>query len=193
MDKNQKTLVALLVILGFVSAISNDINAERNNFSHNSHAMTPYAADKAAFSVSREQNKASRDRDTTDTILNKFASYKKQLSDLELKQLLMAVGFNGQNLKEAWAIAKRESNGRPLAHNTNRSTGDNSYGIFQINMIGDLGPERRAKFDLKSNEDLFNPVRNAQIAFYMSQGGKNWSSWKGIGQKDLEWMPFFPE
>lgn len=191
MDKTQKTLVALLVILGFVSTISNDINAERNNFSHNSHAMTSYAADKAAFSVSREQSRASRDKGQDPLV--KFAKQRDRLSPHELKLLLQLVGFSGNELKEAWSIAMRESTGRPLAHNTNRSTGDNSYGIFQINMIGDLGPERRAKFDLKSNEDLFNPVRNAQIAFYMSQGGKNWSSWKGIGQKDLEWMPSFPE
>ena len=46
------------------------------------------------------------------------------LSDKELKTLLKAVGFEGQGLKMAWAVAKKESNGRPLAFNGNKNTGD---------------------------------------------------------------------
>jgi hypothetical protein len=102
---------------------------------------------------------------------------KTNLSDIELVWLLEAVGFEGQELKEAWAIAKKESNGRPLAFNGNTLTGDNSYGIFQINMINSLGEDRREKFDLAHNADLFNPVVNAQIAFHMSQGGEVWRAW----------------
>jgi hypothetical protein len=102
---------------------------------------------------------------------------KTNLTDIELVWLLEAVGFEGQELKEAWAIAKKESNGRPLAFNGNTLTGDNSYGIFQINMINSLGEDRREKFDLSHNADLFNPVVNAQIAFHMSQGGEVWRAW----------------
>ena len=101
----------------------------------------------------------------------------KALSESELKELLQAVGFEGKALRTAWAVAMKESNGRPLAHNKNANTGDNSYGIYQINMIGDLGPARREKFDLKTNADLFDPVTNAKIAYFMTAGGKNWSSW----------------
>jgi len=102
---------------------------------------------------------------------------KTNLSDIELVWLLEAVGFEGQELKEAWAIAKKESNGRPLAFNGNTLTGDNSYGIFQINMINTLGDDRREKFDLDHNADLFNPVVNAQIAYHMSNGGEVWRAW----------------
>ena len=121
--------------------------------------------------------------------------YKKneQLKPKELKQILHNVGFRGQALKEAWGTAMRESTGRPKAHNQNRNTGDNSYGLFQINMIDSLGPDRRKEFKLKSNEDLFDPVRNAEIAFLMSDGGKNWSAWKGITESAKEWMKEFPE
>jgi hypothetical protein len=35
-----------------------------------------------------------------------------------------------------------------MALNLSKRTGDSSYGLFQINMIGDLGPERRDKFNL---------------------------------------------
>jgi hypothetical protein len=109
--------------------------------------------------------------------LEKYKGAKK-LSDTDLVDLLSAVGFEGKALKVAYAVAKKESNGRPLAHNGNQNTGDNSYGIFQINMIADLGEARRDKFNLKSNTQLFDPVVNAKIAFFMTRGGEDWSSWK---------------
>jgi hypothetical protein len=80
-----------------------------------------------------------------------------------------------------------------MAHNKNSNTGDNSYGLFQINMIGSLGPARLKQFDLESNEDLFDPVRNAEIAFFMSDGGKNWSAWNGITESTKRWLKEFPE
>ncbi len=114
------------------------------------------------------------------------------LTDEELVQLLKAVGFEGLGLKKAWSIAKRESNGRPLAYNGNRKTGDSSYGIFQINMLGNLGPERLEKFDLKSNRELFDPVTNAEITYYMTDGGLDWSAWKGLTPRAKEWLLQFP-
>ena len=102
----------------------------------------------------------------------------KELSDTDLVDLLSAVGFEGKALKVAYAVAKKESNGRPLAHNGNVNTGDNSYGMFQINMLGSLGEDRREKFELKTNKDLLDPVTNAKIAYHMSNGGKDWSAWK---------------
>lgn len=110
--------------------------------------------------------------------LKKFSVKKTTFSDVELAQLLYAVGFEGKALRTAWAVVKKESNGRPLAFNGNVRTGDSSYGIFQINMIGGLGVDRREKYDLNSNKDLFDPVVNAEIAYHMSSGGKDWTSWK---------------
>ena len=52
------------------------------------------------------------------------------LTDHELVLLLKTVGFEGAGLKKAWSIAKRESNGRPLAYNGDKKTGDSSYGVF---------------------------------------------------------------
>ena len=115
------------------------------------------------------------------------------LTDSQLVELLSAVGFKGQDLKEAWAIAKKESHGNPLSHNGNRKTGDNSFGLFQVNMLGSLGDTRRDKFNLASNAELFNPVVNAQIAYHMSGGGKDWSAWKGLKTKAVKfWMTKFP-
>jgi hypothetical protein len=112
-----------------------------------------------------------------------FASYRNSkipLSGGQLSELLSAVGFEGQAHKTAWGIAMRESNARPLALNKSTRTGDSSYGIYQINMIYDLGPERRKKFGLTSNEQLFDPVLNVQVMYLMTGGGKDFGSW-GIG------------
>ena len=117
---------------------------------------------------------------------------KTMLKPHELKDILHEVGFRGEGLKKAWATAMKESTGRPLAHNRNSNTGDNSYGLFQINMIGSLGPARLEQYGLKSNKDLFDPHTNAKIAFQMSDGGKNWSAWHGITDKTREYLAEFP-
>ena len=132
--------------------------------------------------------------------LREFSEQKTPFTDEELAQLLSAIGFEGKALKVAWAVVKKESNGRPLAFNGNTRTGDSSYGIFQINMIGGLGVDRRAKYDLNTNTDLFDPVVNAEIAFLMSNKGENWSSWHvGNSQYNKDnnkvkfWLDKFPE
>ena len=96
---------------------------------------------------------------------------------MALIDTLRSAGFRGEDLRTAWAIAMAESGGRPTAHNPNASTGDNSYGLFQINMLGGLGPSRLRQYGLSSNEDLFDPSTNASVAFRMSGGGRNWSPW----------------
>jgi hypothetical protein len=103
-----------------------------------------------------------------------------QFSEQDLIDVLKSVGFQGKSLKEAWAVAMKESTGRPNAHNDNPNTGDNSYGLFQINMRGSLGPDRLQRYGLSSYEDLFDPYTNATIAYQMSKGGKSWGPW-GIG------------
>jgi len=132
--------------------------------------------------------------------LKKFSVQKTPFTDVELAQLLSAVGFEGKALKTAWAVVKKESNGRPLAFNGNSRTGDSSYGIFQINMIGGLGVTRRDKYELDSNKDLFDAVINAEIAYHMSNGGENWVAWKvqaPYTNKDeirfMQWYNKFPE
>jgi hypothetical protein len=117
-----------------------------------------------------------------------------KLTKTELVDLLHNIGFKGQALRYAWAIAMKESRGNPLSHNGNRDTGDNSFGLFQINMVDSLGQDRRDKFSLEYNAQLLNPVVNAQIAYYMSDEGKNWKSWKGIHNPVVKgWLKQFPE
>lgn len=127
--------------------------------------------------------------------VDKLEEYRKadKLSTVDLAELLYLVGFRDTALRNAWAIAMRESNGRPLAHNKNAKTGDNSYGVFQINMIGSLGVDRRDLFNIANNTKLFDPVMNAEIAFYMSSGGTDWSSWKGITPRAKKFLKQFPQ
>ena len=177
----RETKVWLGVMLLVVSSavFSNNANATTKNNLLSQSAQEQDTAHKAVFLVSKAQ------------ILKKYENAP-TLSDKDLALVLKAVGFKGQDLKEAWAVAKKESNGQPIRFNGNTKTGDSSYGLFQINMISDLGPERRDKFNLDTNFDLLNPVVNAQIAYHMSDGGKNWSAWHGITAKTKMWIKKFP-
>lgn len=95
----------------------------------------------------------------------------------QLLDTLVRAGFSGTGLRRAFAVLMAESSGRPEAVNNDPNTGDLSYGLFQINMIGNMGPERRARFGLRSNEDLLDPDTNARVAYEISNGGRSWSAW----------------
>lgn len=106
-------------------------------------------------------------------------------------------GFSDKTALIMGGIAMAESSGNPMAHNTNAATGDNSYGLWQINMLGDMGPSRRKSFGISSNSELFNPAVNAKAAYkiYQSQGLNAWSTYKngaykqhlsGVSQADYE-------
>lgn len=116
----------------------------------------------------------------------------KPLEPKELRHLLSSVGFEGHQLKQAWAVVMKESTGRPMAHNQNSKTGDNSYGLFQINMIGSLEAARLKEYGLNNKEELFDPLTNARIAYIISEGGNDWSPWNGMTGSTLKWMQEFP-
>jgi hypothetical protein len=147
----------------------------------------------AALVVEPSKTQLQLKKETLEKFSNTVYKPSEMLSDTDLKKLLKTVGFEGSALKKAWAIAKTESNGRPMAYNGNRNTGDSSYGIFQINMLGKLGIDRKEKFELKSNILLFDPVINAEITYHMTQGGTDWSSWSSNNSGDMkEWLGKFP-
>jgi tape measure domain-containing protein len=103
-----------------------------------------------------------------------------QLKVGQLKALAMAAGFNDRDASIMAAIAMAESGGRSNAHNNNAATGDNSYGLWQVNMLGRMGPQRRQAFGIGSNEALFDPAVNASAArkVFESQGFGAWSVFK---------------
>jgi len=143
--------------------------------------------------VTVEKTERQLKREILDKFSNETYKHSEMLPADDLKDLLWAVGFEGTALKTAWAVARVESNGRPLAINDNIRTGDKSYGIFQINMLGQLGLKRKDKFELVSNKELFDPVTNAEITYYMTKGGKDWSSWPNSIGKARNLIPEFPK
>jgi hypothetical protein len=179
---NWSYIIMITLFLFSVQPVSNVVAALDNGVSRET--------------LNKDERKAEQEKKLKKEIQAKYSNMvygkSQMLDDAQLEELLWSVGFEGKNLRTAWAIAKRESNGRPMAYNGNKSTGDSSYGIFQINMIGDLGPNRREKFDLRSNILLFDPVVNAEIAYYMSNGGQDWSAWRGLDGSASEWYVRYP-
>lgn len=90
--------------------------------------------------------------------------------------VLVNKGLDREKAITMAAIMLAESGGRPDALNNNPRTGDLSYGLFQINMIGNLGPARRRQFGLSSNEDLKDPNKNIDAAINIL-GSSGLSAW----------------
>lgn len=104
----------------------------------------------------------------------------------QLVQLAQGAGFSGQSAAILAAIAKAESGGRSRALNDNPKTGDLSYGLWQINMLGAMGPERRRALGIASNDALYDPMTNAMAAraIFQSQGFGAWSVYRNGAYKD---------
>jgi hypothetical protein len=96
-------------------------------------------------------------------------------------------GFTGEDLQIAVAVALAESGGDTHAHNS--TPPDNSYGLMQINMLGAMGPDRRKRFKLSKNEDLFDPATNMRVAYgiWKEQGWqRGWTTYsRGTYKKFL--------
>jgi hypothetical protein len=189
MRRDKKIWIGILAALGLIAPLSNAANALSTENNLSKPAIAEPSTAKAVFLVSKPKSLVAVKKNLN--ILHKYQDAV-SLTDRQLKELLHAVGFRGQGLVKAWAVAKKESNGRPLAFNGNVKTGDNSYGIFQINMLGMLKEGRQDKFGLNFNSELLNPVINAQVAYHMSNGGKNWSAWKGMTPRTKFWISKFP-
>jgi hypothetical protein len=105
----------------------------------------------------------------------------------QITDLLRQAGFPESAIPTMVRIAQLESTNNTQAFNDNSDTGDLSYGLFQINMLGDMGPERRKWFGIKSNEELYDPLTNAKAAY------KLWISKeraKGEGQGYTHWSAY---
>lgn len=108
------------------------------------------------------------------------------LNQEQIARAAKAAGFPEDKIATMTAIAMAESSGRSGVINDNANTGDLSYGLWQINMIGDMGPERRKLFGIQSNEELLDPVTNAKAAYkiYELQGYGAWSVYKSGKYRD---------
>ncbi len=87
-------------------------------------------------------------------------------------------------IAESGDVNHPEKGANSQAHNPNPP--DNSYGLWQINMIGNLGAQRRKEYNLPNNEALFDPATNARVAvgILRTQGPNAWSTFKNGKSKD---------
>lgn len=107
----------------------------------------------------------------------------------QLYNVALQAGFSDKNAKLAAAVALAESSGRSGVVRDTPDSGDLSYGLWQINMIGNLGPARRKQFGLSSNEQLLDPLTNAKAAYRIS-GGSNFSAWSAYKSgAHLKYLP----
>jgi hypothetical protein len=98
----------------------------------------------------------------------------KAMDPREIAQLLLRRKFAPEDIWKMLAISWRESNWIPGVRNVGPV--DDSYGLFQINMKGNLGPGRRAQYGLKEDSELFDPKMNVKAARLL-YGGGNLSHW----------------
>jgi len=108
-------------------------------------------------------------------------------SNPEIASFARKAGFPEELIPTMVGISKAESGGDPLAFNPNASTGDLSYGLMQINMLGGMGPERRKEFGIRKNEELYDPITNFKAAkkIYDQQGLGAWSVYRSGKYKDF--------
>jgi len=102
------------------------------------------------------------------------------LSVSEIRGYAQQAGFTGADIDIAAAVALAESGGNPKAHSSPSQTRDDSYGLWQINMIGSMGPDRRKKFGISSNDQLYDPAVNAKAAYivFKEQGwARGWTTY----------------
>jgi hypothetical protein len=103
------------------------------------------------------------------------------LSQAQIAMYAQSAGMPNPQLMAAIAMA--ESGGNPRAHNP--IPPDDSYGLWQINMLGAMGPSRRAQYGITSNAQLFDPAVNARAAakILSSQGPQAWSTYSSGAYK----------
>lgn len=97
----------------------------------------------------------------------------------DIEGLLRQAGWPEGMISTMGAVAMAESGGDAGALNDNPGSGDLSYGLLQINMIDELGPDRMRRYGLKSYNDLKDPLTNLRVALqiYREQGIGAWGAY----------------
>jgi lipopolysaccharide export LptBFGC system permease protein LptF len=172
-----KSKLALLALFIFVtgsvlhSTASADSNAKASNYlSSNERTVVKTKKDtNRTYPVYKKEQKTEK----------VFISLKKnkeiKTCKNKLVKILEKAGFKGENLKEAWAIAMRESRGQNIVKG-HQSFNGSDYSIFQFNKPS------WGKQPWWSDSKLADPVYAAKIAYKLSEGGKNWLHWGLTGK-----------
>ena len=108
---------------------------------------------------------------TTATTTTQSSPAAGALAGEDVARMLHGAGFRGAELIKMVAISNRESRWVPTAHNPNTATGDNSWGLFQLNTLGKLWDFYKGK-GVGKPEDLMNPQTNVNMAKELFNWGK---------------------
>lgn len=109
----------------------------------------------------------------------------------KLTNLARSVGIPEEKVSTMVAIALAESGGDPTIDTVKSGSDPDkknefSLGLWQINMLGRMGEERRKQFGISSNEELYDPVVNAKaaLAILNSQGLSAWGAYTNNSYKN---------
>jgi hypothetical protein len=105
-----------------------------------------------------------------------------ELTPLQIMKLCMKHGIDpddggGLNIVNAMCIAWGESSLFAGAWNFDDTSGDYSFGLWQINLKGAMGVARRAKYKITDDNQMYDPDMNASIMADMSKKGTYWKPW----------------
>jgi len=92
-----------------------------------------------------------------------------------LYTMLRNAGLDPVHAAAGVAIAGRESNYNASAHNNNPSTGDNSYGLFQVNLLGGM----HSQFSPSDLLTVGGSVNAFAAMVNGSEGLRPWGGYKG--------------
>jgi hypothetical protein len=91
----------------------------------------------------------------------------------QLEQLWIEAGGPIGAAPQAAAIATAESRGNPTAYNATQASGDQSFGLWQINTAPGAHTQWKGQVTAQDNTSIFNPLQNAKdaLALYSGTGG----------------------
>lgn len=95
--------------------------------------------------------------------------------------ILKQAGFSQKDAVLMAAVGMQESNGNVGAHNDANPNRERSYGLFQVNINAHkFGSPEMEYAGVKSIQDLYDPIKNAKVAYYLYYKGGGIHHWGGF-------------
>lgn len=127
----------------------------------------------SAVSFRRQADFASLSASTTaDVFGTKGSKASNQSGSMGVKAALMAAGFKGSALEQAYAVAMASSGGK-----ANKKAGTH-FGLFQFDLNGADGARLNQTYNLKNGAAALDPRTNALMAWDVSKHGTDWSAFE---------------
>lgn len=169
----------VILLLGPGGDNGPDDTAAQPAETHAGHTEVPAAPNTAETASAATSAEPSAPRAVRRTANRHGGSPASRWVALECEKVAELVRRNGMPL---WmtTVAWRESRCIHRVTNFDRRTADRSYGLFQINVLGDLWTETRERCELEHPEQLLDPDVNVSCAaaLYRAYGYRPWDSGK---------------